>query len=285
VRLRRSALALVHATVSAALAGGCATAGSSPPARPALEVIAPGSPSPDTATGPATIHLRHLPAGIAIVGLDPDTRRLDVEVRIVGLVPGSSHAAGLLRGDCAQPGPAVHPLQVMVADAHGVADVRSRVDGVAETTIPTAGWQITVDAADATSAPLACGEVTNTADAAAVSVGLAPVDPPGRSGSEAAGTATLSTAGAGLTVVLDVTGLAPWSTHAADIRTGTCESEGPGVVHGLAALTADATGHAAATTRVTGVAAIPLGVWYVEVLRAGAGPGAVEPLVCGNVGP
>lgn len=283
MRLRRSALALVPATASAALAGGCATAGSAPPARPAPGMAAPGSPTPGSLTGPAVVRLRHLPAGIAVVGLDPDTRRLDVEVRMVGLVPGSSHVAALLQGDCERPGPAVHPLHAMLADAHGVADVRSRVDGVSETAIPTGGWQLTVDTTGAPSTPLACGEVTNTANARAVSVGLGPADPPGSPDRDAAGTATLTATGGQLTVVLDVTGLSPGSTHPADIRTGTCESEGAGVVHALDALTADATGHAAVTTHVPGVPAIPSGVWYVEVLRAG--PGAVDPLVCGNLGP
>jgi hypothetical protein len=284
VRLPRPPLRSLAAAVAGALAvGGCADAGARP-AGPPPPATAPGPASPGTLTGPVTVRLRHLPAGIAVVGLDADTRHLDVEVRMVGLVPGSSHAAALREGDCARPGAVLHPLQAMVADARGVADVRSRVGGVAESEIPAGGWQLTVDAA-APSVPLACGEVTNTANATAVSAGLGPVDPPGSPDRDAAGTATLEVAGGGLTVTLDVTGLVPGSRHAADIRAGTCESEAAGVVHVLPPLTADATGHALATTRVPGVPAIPAGVWYVEVPRTGAAPGAIAPLVCGNVGP
>jgi hypothetical protein len=159
------------------------------------------------------------------------------------------------------------------------------VDGVSETAIPTGGWDLTVYATAAPSVPMACGEVTNTANATAVSVGVGSTDPPGAPDREAAGMATLTAGGGRLSVTLDVTGLVPGSSHGADIRTGTCESEGSDVVHRLDPLTADATGHAVATTVVAGVPAIPLGVWYVDVLVAGAGPGAVTPLVCGNIGP
>src|SRR5262249_26478303 len=47
------------------------------------------------------------------------------------------------------------------------------------------------------------------------------------SGSKVAGTATVTTAGATFTIRLEATGLQPATTHPAQIRAGTCGSNGP----------------------------------------------------------
>jgi hypothetical protein len=286
IQLRRSTASLLGAAVVGLLAAGCSDPGTAGRDTSVPVDTPPATPSPASIVGPAIIRLRRFPDGLAVVGLDATTRQLDVEVKVVGLRPGTTHPASLLRGGCAQPGALAYRLDPMTADARGVADVTTKVDNVAESTIPTSGWDVTVDTAGSPSVPMACGEVTNTADASVVSVGIGPVNPVGSPDRDAVGTATLTASGGQLTVTLDVTGLTPGASHAADLRKGTCEALGPEVVQPLQPVTGDPSGHALVTTRIPGVSRFPAGVWYVDVHGAGAvAQTTLDPLVCGNVGP
>jgi len=67
------------------------------------------------------------------------------------------------------------------------------------------------------------------------------------SGSKAAGTATVTTAGATFTIRLEATGLQPATTHPAQIRAGTCGSNGP-IVFPLENMVTNGAGHAVAAT-------------------------------------
>jgi len=271
---------------AALLTAGCSDA-APPSAGPAAGTLGAAGPSstaaPDT-TGPVAVRLRRFPAGLAVVGLERSSRVLTVEIRVAGMAPRSLHPARLLRGGCAQPGPVVHPLDPLTVDDGGVADTTTTVTGVHEDAIPPAGWSLAVDrgtaAADQGVAVL-CGDVTNTAGQTVTTAGLGAVIPPGGPDPAAAGTATLAISAGGLRVMVDVSGLTPGSVHAGGIRAGACEDEGA-AVHVLQPLSADASGHASGTTLIPGVAAIPLGRWFVDV--EGPEAGTPAPVLCANIG-
>jgi hypothetical protein len=269
--------ALLPVTVGClgALAGGCGEAGPAVPASGVGAAAATATPVPTTA-GPVRTTLRHFPAGLAVVGLTTETGQLSIEVKVAGLSPGSAHDARLIDGTCARPGAVLHPLQPLVPDADSIADTTTTVANVIQTAIPRAGWSLAVYTG---ATEIMCGDLVNEAGQTVITAGIGVVVPPGGPDPMAAGTATLSVTGRGLTVVVDVTGLTPGSLHDAELRRGNCEGQ-RAVLHPLSALTADRSGHAASTTVIPGVSTIPLDGWFVGVSR----PAVLDPVVCGNVG-
>lgn len=73
----------------------------------------------------------------------------------------------------------------------------------------------------------------------------------------------------GLTVKLSLVGLAPSSTHPADINSGSCVKRGP-VVYPLNNVLADARGVGSSTTTIQNIKTIPASGWFVNVHN---GPG------------
>jgi hypothetical protein len=267
--------------VLSALATGCSD--TSLPSTSSSTAAVGTSPTPvPTTGGPVPVKLRHFPAGLAVIGLNAAARQLSVEVKVAGLVPGSTHPARLLAGSCGHPGTLLHALDPLVVGANSIADVSSTVNDVKETEIPRSGWYLAVyrGAAAADQATvIMCGDLDNEVRQTVITAGIGVVVPPGGPDPQAAGTGTLSIVDGQLKVVIDATGLTPGSTHPAQIRRGNCEGEGA-VLHPLAPLIADATGHAVSTTMVPGITGIPLDQWFVGVSR----PAALDPVVCGNVG-
>jgi hypothetical protein len=88
---------------------------------------------------------------------------LTVTVTLSGLEPNSTHAAHIHKGSCESQGAVVYPLDNVVADASGNANVKTTVNNVS--TIPSTGWYVNVHRATALSTqtgfdPIACGNVT-----------------------------------------------------------------------------------------------------------------------------
>ncbi len=109
---------------------------------------APGSDASETASG--TAHL-------TISG-----RTLTVKLTLSGLQPKSSHAANIHAGSCASQGAVVYPLQNVVADASGNADVTTTIKNVSS--IPSHIWYVIVHYSTDLSTqtgfnPIACGNV------------------------------------------------------------------------------------------------------------------------------
>ncbi|HEX6481004.1 MAG TPA: CHRD domain-containing protein [Ktedonobacteraceae bacterium] len=77
----------------------------------------------------------------------------------------------------------------------------------------------------------------------------------------------------GLTVKLSLVGLAPSSTHPANINSGSCVKKGP-VVYPLNNVLADARGVGSSTTVINNVKTIPASGWFVNVHN---GPGLATP--------
>ena len=109
---------------------------------------APGSNASETASGMA-----HL----TISG-----STLTVKLTLSGLTPKSSHAAHIHAGSCASQGAAVYPLQNVVADALGNANVTTIIKNVSS--IPGRIWFVNVHYSTDLSTqtgfnPIACGNV------------------------------------------------------------------------------------------------------------------------------
>ena len=100
------------------------------------------------------------------------------------------------------------------------------------------------------------------------------------------GTATISwdPTKQGLTVKISLIGLAPTSTHPANIHSGSCVKQGP-VVYPLQNVVADARGVGTSTTTINNVAKIPASGWYIIVHNGPTlSPGdQFLPIVCSNL--
>jgi CHRD domain-containing protein len=88
---------------------------------------------------------------------------LTVIVTLSGLEPKSMHAAHIHMGSCESQGAVVHPLDNVVADASGNANVTTTINNVSA--IPSSGWYVNVHRTTALSTqtgfdPIACGNVT-----------------------------------------------------------------------------------------------------------------------------
>lgn len=261
--------------VLAALVTGCGDATPAASTTGAAPAASTATPLPTT-RGPVTVKLRRFPAGLAVVGLNTESKQLSIQIKLAGLAPGSTHPASLIAGGCAHPGALLHPLQPLVPDADSIADTTTAVPDTTDTAIPRNGWALTVSTG---STEIMCGDLDNEAGQTVITAGIGAVVPPGGPDAHAAGTATLSVVDGALKVAVDLTGLTPGSTHAAQLRRGNCEGE-RAVLHALSALTADAGGHAVGTTVIPGITTIPLDGWFLGV----SPPASLEPVLCGNVG-
>ncbi len=109
---------------------------------------APGSNASETASGTAQLTL--------------SGSTLTVKLTLSGLQPKSSHAANIHVGSCASQGAVVYPLQNVVADASGNANVTTTIKNVSS--IPSRNWFVNVHYSTDLSTqtgfnPIACGNV------------------------------------------------------------------------------------------------------------------------------
>jgi hypothetical protein len=190
------------------------------------------------------------------------------------------------QGSCAHPGAIKYPLQTLTADATGQSTATTVLQNI--TAIPASGWYIAVhNGPDMKTADevveIACGDILNPSQATTVTATLGASSSPNEA---AVGMAQLSVTKNVLTVTLDVTGLAPNSSHAAHIHSGSCLNTQQ-VVHDLGPLIADANGHATKTVTIAGVSAIPQTGWDINVhystdLSTQTG---YNPILCGDIVP
>ena len=257
-----------------AACGSSGTSGSSP--SPATSSSASGGTSTQAT-------LQHVPRGEATLTLAGN--KLTVAITLTGLAPNSRHPVHIHgMGNCSSNSPVIYPLENVVANATGTANVTSTVDGVAS--IPASGWYVNVHNGPALTppdqfSPIACGEVKGGSNEVTV-----PLQQGSGLSQAASGTAALSLANGQLTVKITMSGLAPNSVHAAHIHVGSCTNQGA-VVHPLTNVTADGNGNATSSTTVAGVTSIPSGQWYVNVhgstnLNTQTG---FDPIACGSVTP
>jgi len=109
--------------------------------------------------GMAAAQGRHATFGNARLTLTGTT--MTVSLFISGLVPGSKHEVHIHSGSCAQQGPMIYPLNMIVADSSGRAHVVTTIDGVAAI---ADDWYINVHSGtdlgtQAGFQPIACGNV------------------------------------------------------------------------------------------------------------------------------
>jgi CHRD domain len=278
---RKINLLSVLSVAAVLLLTGCGGGTSAPASTPTT------ASTPTSTTAHAT--LKHVPSGMATVSLDPASQSLTVKISLIGLAPSSKHPAHIHAGSCAKEGgPVVHPLQDVVADEHGVGTSTTVIQNVK---VPASGWYINVHNGPGLSPseqflPIVCSDL-NLASLSPPSSSLkVPLDtaPPSSASETASGTTQLTLSGSTLTVKLTLSGLAPKSSHAAHIHSGSCESQGA-VVHPLSNVVADASGNATVTTTINNVSSIPSSGWYVNVhystdLSTQTG---FNPIACGNV--
>jgi len=271
---------LARVGVAAALAG-CGSGSSSPTATPVA--------------GPS-IQLANVPTGTGALSVDVKTHRLSVKLDAYGLTPNSGHALRITDSRCVgKQGPPSFTFPDVTADGVGALSTEVTADQPAPKGIPS-GMEIDLHlvpradlgkAPDTGSIPIACTDIPTTTSTR-IAVRLYPFP-----GEKPAGSATLAydSGSKTLTVRLTGFGLAPKSTHAADIELGSCAKQGK-QRYALKEVVAGSQGRIDVTTTLTGVDEVPPKVsWYLlvhEGARSEIGSGAslaplFRPILCGDV--
>lgn len=265
-----------------AACGGGAPPTAAPPAASSTGVTAGKS---------ATATLKHVPTGTATLTWTPSNKTLVVKTTLTGLAPNSKHPEHIHSGSCANPGSVVHPLNTITADAHGNATTTTNIPNISGG-IPSSGWLINVHNGPGMSAPdqaisIACTDISNphtsTSSTQTVNANFtsAASSSPGQ---DANGTAKLSVSGTTLTVTTTLSGLAPNSSHAEHIHSGSCVMQG-NIVHPLNTIKADSKGNATTTTTIKNVTSIPASGWYVNIHNGTdmSNQTSFDPIACGDV--
>ncbi|MGH2506687.1 MAG: CHRD domain-containing protein [Ktedonobacteraceae bacterium] len=238
----------------------------------------------------ATATLKHTPTGTANLSWDHTTRMLTVQVMLTGLAPHSIHPNHIHEGSCASQGKVLYPLTNLVVDEHGAAQATTKIHLL--NGIPAKGLYLNVHNGPALTTaaqflPIACSDIINqdTSLRSDQTVVLAfPAAPSGSLNENANGMTNLSLSGHTLTVKLELSGLQPYSQHAAHIHSGSCVSQGA-VIYPLNTVKADAAGKATVTTIIQNVTTIPSTGWYVNVHRNTdlSTQTGFDPIACGDV--
>ena len=267
----RGGRVLAAVGLAAALAG-CGSGSSAPTATPVA--------------GPS-FTLDNVPSGTAVLTWDEKTRRVSVKLDAYGFTPNSAHAVHITDSKCVgKQGAPRFTFSDVTADGAGALSTEVTASEPAPKGIPS-GMELdlhlvsTADSGkgpDTGSIPIACTDIPTTT-ASRIAVRLYPFP-----GQKPAATATVAyEQGAKmLTVHLTGFGLAPKSTHAADIALGSCMKQGNGK-YALKEAVGDSQGRIDVTTTLTGVDAVPPKVsWYLlvhEGARSEIGSSiALEPL-------
>ena len=236
----------------------------------------------------APVYLKHAPSGFARLRWNAQTTVLTVTIRLNGLQAMTHHPAHVHTGACPSDGSIIYALNDVVADAAGNGSSVTTIPNV-KGGIPAAGWHINVHSGPtlntpAQALPITCGDVLNPLKAAYTVVTLGPVT--NADNQNASGVAMLSLSNGTLTVTAAVYNLVPGSSHAFHIHSGSCEYQLPGtILYTLTTLTANDRGFASSKTVITGVKAIPVTGWYLNVhfstdLTTQTG---YDVIACGNV--
>ena len=123
--MRRTLALAAVALVAAACGSASQAALESPSPSPAA-----ASQSPSAATG-LTFPIKGIKTSASgTMTLIPGAGRFMLELRITGLAANSEHISHIHVGSCEQPGPIKIPLNQVVADGTGAADVRTDVTAI-----------------------------------------------------------------------------------------------------------------------------------------------------------
>ncbi len=232
----------------------------------------------------ARANLQHSPTGTA--KLHVEGRELTVSISLIGLAPNSTHPAHIHAGNsCASNGAILYPLKNVVANEKGQASVTTIIH-LSKYGIPATGWYINVHNGPTMATPqqgyaISCGVIYNPDYASDVLTALGSTPDPNQ---HATGFTRLTLKDGNLTVRVTVTGLAPYSKHAAHVHAGDCFYTKQ-VLYDLTPLVANGRGIAEKTVTFTGVNSIPAYGWDVNVHYSTnlATQTGYDPILCGNV--
>ena len=271
--------------------GTAASSSSSPSSVQHVASTTVAATSTTVATGTAaTVTLKHTPTGTADLMWDHTTKMLTVQVTLSGLAPNSVHPSHIHEGSCANQGKGLYPLSNLVADAHGAAHATTKL--ALPEGIPAKGMYLSVHNGPGLAPadqflPVACSDIVNhdTSLRSNQTAQLTLQSAPGSSQNEnVSGVVHLNLTAHTLKVQMEISGLQPYSQHAAHIHSGSCASQGP-VVYPLETVKANAAGKATITTTIQNVNAIPASGWYVNVHRSTdlSTQTGFDPIACGDV--
>lgn len=229
----------------------------------------------------AKASLSHDPRGMAY--LTARSNELHIIVSLNGLAPNSVHPAHIHSGTCeqSQERAILYSLPNITADKYGVAYLNTTISGFS---IPATVLSLNVHngptlGSATQEVAITCGDIKFANTRANVTMG-----PTHNPNEDVSGSAILALKDRVLTVTLSLQGLAPGSTHAAHIHSGSCYRSGP-VVHAFPVVTASAQGTAQVTASFNNVDTIPAYGWYIHVhystdLSTQTG---YNPISCGNI--
>lgn len=238
--------------------------------------------------------LVHAPVGTADLTWDPNSHLLAVIVSATGLAPSSTHPEHIHGGTCASNpmGPILYTLNPLIADAHGDGTSVTNIKGVMNG-IPASGWYVNVHNGptlnmDLEARPIACGTVYNNNTSAhgkqSVNLALGATMNPDES---VHGSAQIQIENNKVIVTMNVSGLAPNTTHMAHIHAGTCQAQGA-VVYPLQPVGANAQGNATSTTVINNAQNFSASRLYINIHEAATMNGLTtqtgfNPIACGNI--
>jgi hypothetical protein len=233
--------------------------------------------------------LQHSPAGSAQLVWASTNHTLTVNITLLGLAPNSKHPAHIHSGSCSKEGGDIYPLHDVMATDEGVGTSTTTINDVAGG-IPATGWYINVHngptmASGQQMMSITCGTIANPNQKSTGAQNLhVPLMTAAALDQTAGGNAQLKLANGTLTVMLSLQGLAPGTTHAADVHEGGCGNQGK-VLYTLKPIIADKAGKGSATTVITGVTAVPEAGWYLIVHRTTdlSTQTNSDPIACGDV--
>jgi hypothetical protein len=238
--------------------------------------------------------LVHAPVGTTSLTWNHNSHTLTVKVSATGLAPNSTHPEHIHAGTCASNpmGPIVYTLDPLVANAYGDGTSVTNIPNV-KNGIPGNGWYVNVHNGptlntDLEARPIACGNVynnnTSKNDNQSVNLALAGTMAPDES---VHGSARVQLENNKVVVTINVSGLAPNTTHMAHIHAGTCQAQGA-VVYPLSPVVANGSGNGTSTTVITNSKNFTSARLYINIHEAATMNGLTtqtgfNPIACGNI--
>ena len=112
-----------------------------------------------------TLKYQHAEPGTALLVWDHKQHTLTVNVNVTGLVPNSVHPEHIHLGSCTANGAVLYPLNNVVADKNGNANVTTVISNVSNG-IPASGWYVNIHHGPGLTTPaqmasIYCGNIVN----------------------------------------------------------------------------------------------------------------------------
>jgi hypothetical protein len=223
-------------------------------------------------TGTATLRLDNVPSGVTTLHFDPATKIVSLDVDGFGFAPSSAHAVHVHPGTCLDP---QNAPSITLPDV--TADAKGRLKSTVRTSQPVAGGiphRSRLDVHGSSATPIMCTDLGNDPTAAKR---LYP-----QPGEKPFGTATVTHKSGKVTVAFQLNALLRLTSHAVQIRTGSCKVPGA-VKYKVDAIRADQNGAVNVTRTIKHPGAVPRTDWNL-VLYEGPDTSS-RPLLCGDIGP